>query len=193
MILVIYEPGSDWDKKVKALGPGKLPSMDEAQREEDDETDDEYERQTKRVKTEPTDATGSSTQVGLTGHSLEQSLSGNIASGWSMQFGSVKSILPVKDAAKQLVSFYKFVVDKASAQIEAGAVELGKLSFKLGGISLVLTGTDVIYWDWIVNFAMAMEDSTNLGNPIQYASTVKSTWEENTINAELLLEGAGAA
>lgn len=190
MILVIYEPDSEWDREKSSLPQGKLVSMDE-QEPGDEESDDEYEPAPKRVKQEPHSAAGSSTQV-AGGQSVTQSLSGNIGSDWLLQHSAVKSILPVTQAAQQLVSFYGFVVDKASAQIEAGAPELRSMSFNLGDLSLVLSGSDVIHWDWIINFAMSMEDFTNLGNTFQYASSVKSELQQNTIKAELLLGGVGA-
>ncbi|KAL8940727.1 MAG: hypothetical protein Q9211_002136 [Gyalolechia sp. 1 TL-2023] len=185
----MYEPGSEWDRE-KSLPQGKLASMEEREHGGSG-IDDEYEPAPKRVKQEPDSAAGSSTQL-AGGQSVTQSLSGNIGSDWLLQHSAVKSILPVTQAAKQLVSFYDFVVDKTSAQIEAGAVELRSMSFNLGDISLVLGGNDVIHWDWIINFAMSMKDSTNLGNTFQYASSVKSDLQQNTIKAEILLGGLGA-
>ncbi|KAL8935765.1 MAG: hypothetical protein Q9216_005266 [Gyalolechia sp. 2 TL-2023] len=187
MILVIYEPGSEWDREKSSLPQGKLISMDE----QEEETDEEYEPAPKRVKQEPDSAAGSSTQVAGS-QSVTQSLSGNIGSDWLLQHSAINSILPETQAAQQLITFYEVIIDKASAQIEAGAMKLKSMSFSLGDISLVLSGSDFIHWDWIINFAMSMEDSTNLGNPIQYASVVKSELQQNTIKAELLFGGTGA-
>ncbi|KAL8753729.1 MAG: hypothetical protein Q9184_005336 [Pyrenodesmia sp. 2 TL-2023] len=158
-------------------------------------SDDEYDapRGPKRIKTGSGSVSGlSSIQVG-TLYSTIQAISANIGSGWLMRYDAVKSLLPVLVAAKQLVAFYGFVVKEASAQIRSGATELKKLAFTLGSLSLVLTANDVVHWDWIVEFAMSMEDATNLGNPIQYTSTVASTWQQNSIKVELFLDGLGAA
>lgn len=197
MVLIMFAKDSDFDKKVKNTPPGQIVSLREM--DQDEETDDEYDAPPpKRIKTDPDSAAGSSTQLqGLAGvgatSSIQQSLSANIGSGWILDYKAVKSITPVVNAASQLVAFYNSVSDKAAAQLEAGAAEVKRLAFRLGDISLSLAGTDVIYWDWIIDFAMSMTDSTNIGNPIQYASTVSSKWQQSTIQVELLLGGVGAA
>lgn len=193
MVLVLFQPGSEFDRKMTSLSVTEVAHFDEQEIQEEDIDDDYYAPpDSKRIKIEPGSAAGSSTQ-GVTLYSITQAISANIGSGWLMQYDAVKAILPIVDAAKQLVAFYEDVIAKASAQLETGAAELKQLAFTLGSVTLVLTGTDVIYWDWIIEFAMSMEDSTNLGNPIQYASTVASTWQQNTIKAEIFLNGVGAA
>ncbi|KAI4169085.1 MAG: hypothetical protein LQ343_005948 [Gyalolechia ehrenbergii] len=147
---------------------------------------------TKRTKTDPdTASVGSSPDVGFSS-AVQDSFSGNIGSGWWLHNLIVKPILPVIEAARELVSFYNLVTEKAAAQLQAGAAELKSSSFSHGAVSLVLTGTDIIYWDWIIDFAMAMVDSTNAGYPAQYKSTVTSSWQQNTILVELFLGGSGA-
>ncbi|KAI4185862.1 MAG: hypothetical protein LQ346_005792 [Caloplaca aetnensis] len=193
MVLVIFQPGSDFDRSILSLSEGEVAHMDE-----DEDTggpmDDGYDAPPgpKRIKTASGSvAATSSIEVG-TLYSTTQAISANIGSGWSMRYTAVNSILPVLHAAQQLVAFYEFVVEEASLRIKSGATEVKKLAFTLGSLSLSLTANDVIHWDWIVEFAMSMEDATNLGNPIQYASTVTSNWQQNTIKAELLFDGAGA-
>ncbi|KAL8936029.1 MAG: hypothetical protein Q9216_005143 [Gyalolechia sp. 2 TL-2023] len=147
---------------------------------------------TKRIKTDPdSSSVGSSRGVGLS-PTTQTSLSGNIGSGWRLHNTIFKSILPVINAANELVSFYNLVTDKAATQLQAGAAELKTISFSRGAVSLVLTSTDIIYWDWIVDFAMAMVDSTNAGNLVQYRATMTNSWQQNTILAELFLGGSGA-
>ncbi|KAL8902573.1 MAG: hypothetical protein Q9207_004574 [Kuettlingeria erythrocarpa] len=193
MVLVIFQPGSDFDRSLSTLSEGEVAHVDE-----DEDTggpmDDGYDAPPgpKRIKTGSGSAAASSSIEVGTLYSTTQAISANIGSGWSMRYSAVNSILPVLHAAKQLMAFYKFVVEKASLQIRSGATELKKLAFTLGSLSLSLRANDVIHWDWIVEFAMSMEDATNLGNPIQYASTVTSSWQQNTIKAELLFDGAGA-
>ncbi|KAL8703719.1 MAG: hypothetical protein Q9201_003092 [Fulgogasparrea decipioides] len=196
MILVLFAKDSEFDRKVQNTPPGQIVDLKGMEQEEDtDREDSPPPRQ--RIKIEPDSTAGSTTQAGLEGvgasSSIQQSLSANIGSGWLLDYHAVKSITPVPDAAKQLVAFYNNVVDKAAAQLKAGAAEAKRLAFKLGDISLSLTGTDVIYWDWVIDFAMSMVDSTNLANPIQYASTVSSKWQQSTIQVELFLDGVGAS
>ncbi|KAL8928984.1 MAG: hypothetical protein Q9208_001427 [Pyrenodesmia sp. 3 TL-2023] len=193
VILVIFQPGSEFDRSLTTSSDGEVAHLSEDEADEGS-LDDGYDEPPgpKRIKTGSGSAAASSSiQVG-TLYSTTQAISANIGSGWLMRYDAVKSILPVLEAAKQLVAFYGFVADEASAQIRSGATELKKLAFTLGSISMSLRATDVIHWDWIVEFAMSMEDATNLGNPIQYASTVTSSWQQNTIKAELLFEGEGA-
>lgn len=194
MILVIFQPGSEFDRSITTLSDGEVVHLDEEEAA-GGPMDDGYDAPPgpKRIKTGSGSASGSSSiQVG-TLYSTTQAISANIGSGWLMRYVAVKSILPVLEAAKQLVAFYRFVVEEASAQIRSGATELKKLAFTLGSLSLVLTANDIVHWDWIVEFAMSMEDATNLGNPIQYTSTVASIWQQNTIKVELFLEGVGTA
>lgn len=144
----------------------------------------------KRTKIDPdTSSVGSNNPV--YSMALQNSLSANIGSGWWLHNFVIKPILPVVNAAKELVSFYNLVTQKAGDQLQAGTEESKRISFQHGAISLVLTGTDIIYWDWIIGFATAMVDSTNVGNPAQYKSTVTSIWQQNTILAELFLGGSG--
>ncbi|KAL9020293.1 MAG: hypothetical protein Q9185_002474 [Variospora sp. 1 TL-2023] len=192
MVLVLYQPRSEFDDRMKAISAGGLAYLDEAEVwEEESENEDAGPRDAKRVKIDR--GSGAAISMGVGGlYSITQAISADIGSGWLMQYNAVKSILPVVEAARQLVAFYDFVVEEASARIKTGAEELKKLAFTLGDVSLVLNGTDVIHWDWIIDFAMSMEDGTNAGNPIQYASTVASTWQQNTIKAQLFLDGVAA-
>ncbi|KAL8653369.1 MAG: hypothetical protein Q9210_002146 [Variospora velana] len=192
MVLVLYQPRSEFDDRMKAISAGGLAHLDEAEVwKEESEDEDAEARDPKRVKIDRGSAAATSMRVGDL-YSITQAISADIGSGWLMQYTAVKSILPVVDAARQLVAFYDFVVKEASVRIKTGAEELKKLAFTLGDVSLVLSGTDIIHWDWVIDFAMSMEDSTNVGNPIQYASTVASTWQQNTIKAELFLDGVAA-
>lgn len=194
MVLVIFQPGSEFDRSITTRSDGEVAHLDEEEAA-GGPMDDGYDAPPgpKRIKTgSGSAAPSSSIEVG-TLYSTTQAISANIGSGWLMRYHVVKSILPVLDAAKQLAVFYGFVVDEASAQIRSGATELKKLAFTLGSLSFVLTANDVIHWDWIIEFAMSMQDATNLGNPMQYTSTVASTWQQNTIKVELFLEGVRAA
>ncbi|KAL8728279.1 MAG: hypothetical protein Q9166_005520 [cf. Caloplaca sp. 2 TL-2023] len=190
LLLVIYARGSDFDKNVLNTPVGKIPGLEEAE----DETDDEYDPSqppTKKIKTEPSSvAQGSSTQVG---YSATNALSANIGSGWIFNYHAVKPMLAVDVAARNLVAFYNSVVDKTSALMEAAAPLVKTHAFTVGEITLVLVGTNIIYWDWIITFVMAMVDSTNQHNPIQFAATIANTWQQNTIKAELLLGGMSVA
>lgn len=197
MLLVLFQQGSDFDKRMKAMAPGEPAHLDEeeiwGEEEEEEETEgvDARPRGAKRVRIDTGSAAGSSTWMGE--YSITRAISADVGAGWLTQYNAVKLILPVADAAQQLVAFYEHVVEKASAQIRTRAAELKMLAFTLGSVSLVLSGTDIIHWDWIIDFAMSMEDSTNAGNPIQYSSTVASKWQQNTIKVELLLDGVAAA
>ncbi|KAL8988102.1 MAG: hypothetical protein Q9177_002765 [Variospora cf. flavescens] len=192
MVLVLYQPRSEFDDRMKAMSAGGLAYLDEAEVwEEESEDEDAGPQDAKRVKIDRGSAAATSIPVGSL-YSITQAISADIGSGWLVQYNAVKSILPVIEAARQLVAFYDFVVEEASARIKTGAEELKKLAFTLGDVSLVMSGTDVIHWDWVIDFAMSMEDGTNAGNPIQYASTVASTWQQNTIKAQLFLDGVAA-
>ncbi|KAL8955556.1 MAG: hypothetical protein Q9193_006639 [Seirophora villosa] len=195
MLLVLFQQGSDFDKRMKAVAAGEPAHLDEeevwGEEEEEIEGVDTKPRGAKRVRIDTGSAAGSSTWMGE--YSITRAIPADVGAGWLTQYNAVKLILPVADAARQLVAFYEHVVEKASAQIRTRAAELKMLAFTLGSISLVLSGTDVVHWDWIIDFAMSMEDSTNAGNPIQYSSTVASKWQQNTIKVELLLDGVAAA
>lgn len=188
--MVLYAPGSEFAKRVAATPAGKAVELREA--EADEETDDEYDNppDPKRIKVEPgTGAQGSSNQVPVGPNA--GTLSSSIGSGWALEFNGFKLLSSDSVTAQGLVSFYNSVVDKASELLEATTPLVKQYAFTLGAVSLVLVGTDVIYWDWIITFAMAMVDSTNGNSPVQFASTIASQWQQNTIKAELFLDGKG--
>ncbi|KAI4252241.1 MAG: hypothetical protein L6R42_008052 [Xanthoria sp. 1 TBL-2021] len=190
MLMVLYAPSSEFAKRVAATPAGKVVELREA--EADEETDDEYDNppNSKKIKLEPgTGAQGSSNQVPVSANAA--TLSSSIGSGWVLQFNGLKLLSSVSVTAQGLVSFYNSVIDKASELLEAATPLIKQQAFTVGAVSLVLVGTDVIYWDWIITFAMAMVDSTNENNPIQFASTIASQWQQNTIKAELFLDGKG--
>lgn len=173
-----------------ATPAGKVVELREA--EADEETDNKYDNppSSKRIKLEPgTGAQGSSNQVPVGANAA--TLSSSIGSGWVLQFNSLKLLSSVSVTSQGLVSFYNSVIDKASELLEAATPLVKQHVFTVGAVSLVLVGTDVIYWDWIITFAMAIVDSTNKNNPIQFASTIASQWQQNTIKAELFLDGKG--
>ncbi|CAO1598679.1 hypothetical protein XANCAGTX0491_002439 [Xanthoria calcicola] len=190
LLMVLYAPGSEFAKRVAATPAGKAVELREA--EADEETDDEYDNppDPKRIKVEPgTGAQGSSNQVPVGPNA--GTLSSSIGSGWALEFNGLKLLSSDSVTAQGLVSFYNSVVDKASELLKAATPLVKQHAFTVGAVSLVLVGTDVIYWDWIITFAMAMVDSTNENNPIQFASTIASQWQQNTIKAELFLDGKG--
>ncbi|KAL9028552.1 MAG: hypothetical protein Q9196_003103 [Gyalolechia fulgens] len=196
MIIVLYQPLSRWDNVTRyRLSKGLSIFMKQTQpgqQPQDPDSQPAAPPATKRIKSDlDISSVGSSPNVGLAS-AVQNSFVGNIASGWWLHSLIIKPILPVIEAARELVSFYNLVTEEAAARLQAGAAELKTISFNHGAVSLVLTGRDIIYWDWIVDFAMAMVDATNAGNPTQYKSTVTSVWQQNTILAELFLGGSGA-
>ncbi|KAL8827033.1 MAG: hypothetical protein Q9170_007176 [Blastenia crenularia] len=201
MVMVLYAPWSEFDNQTTSriasglpLGMKEPPPKTQPLPPQSDDSNEEVQSAytgppaTKRLKTDPN---GWSTAVGFSS-AIQHSLSAGIASGWWLNYNAVKSIFPVANAARELIAFYNFVTAKAAAQLHAGAAELESLAFRLGAVALVMNSSDIIYWDWIVDFAMAMVDSTSTGNPIQYAFTVVNPWQQNTIKIELFLGGTGA-
>lgn len=173
--MVLYAPSSEFANRVAATRAGKVVELREA--EADEETDDEYDNppNSKKIKLEPgTGAQGSSNHVSVGANAA--TLSSSIGSGWVLQFNGLKLLSSVSVTAQGLVSFYNSVIDKASELLEAATPLVKQHAFTVGAVNLVLVGTDVIYWDWIITFAMAMVDSTNGSNPIQFASTIASQW-----------------
>lgn len=146
-----------------------------------DEDDDEDEDQPgkKRIKANPADAASSST--GLS--------SIQIGGDWLFNLGSFAAVNPLMDAASGLVTFYNAVNTDALAHLSAGGAAATDIAYTLGGVALRLSCKDPIYWDWVVDYAEAMIDATNAGNPIQYSATVISVLQAETITAELMLQG----
>ncbi|KAL8835895.1 MAG: hypothetical protein Q9176_006668 [Flavoplaca citrina] len=189
MLMVLYSPTSEFAKRVAANPDGVSTELRESEVEESSDDDAGNPPNPKRLKIDPPVGTqGSSNQIPLDFNTAE--LSSSIGSGWLLTFNDLK-LIPGSIAATSLVKFYNSVIDKASELLEA-ATPLGKQHiFTVGSVSLLLAGTDAIYWDWIITFAMAMVDSTNEKSPIQFASTIASEWQQNTIKAELFLGGKG--
>ncbi|KAI4188034.1 MAG: hypothetical protein L6R41_002411 [Letrouitia leprolyta] len=196
MAVVLFQPLSKYDNLTRVREARGLPmylNEPQPQQQQQPPLQNTYEEPTappasKRLRIDPDSSVGSN-QLELS-MAVQNSLSVNIASGWWLHNLVVRSILPIVDAAKKLVTFYDLVAEKAGEQLQAGATELKTVSFKHGAISLVLSGTDIIYWDWIIDFALAMVDSTNAGNPAQFKSMVTSVWQQNTVLAELFLSGS---
>ncbi|KAL8653642.1 MAG: hypothetical protein Q9226_003766 [Calogaya cf. arnoldii] len=169
--MVLYAPGSEFAKRVAATPAGKAVELKGS--EADEETDDEYDNppDPKRIKTEPgAGAQGSSNQVPVRANAA--ALSSSIGSGWTLQFNGLKPLTPSSITTQDLVSFYNSVVEKASEFLQAVTPLTKQHESTVGSVSLILEGTDVIYWDWIISFAMAMVDQTNL-YASQFASTIR--------------------
>ncbi|KAL9626928.1 MAG: hypothetical protein Q9204_006933, partial [Flavoplaca sp. TL-2023a] len=189
MLMVLYSPTSEFAKRVAANPDGVSTELRESEVEESSDDDAGNPPNPKRLKIDPPVGTqGSSNQVPLDFNTAE--LSSSIGSGWLLTFNDLK-LIPGSIAATSLVKFYNSVIDKASNLLEAATPLDKQHKFTVGSVSLLLAGTDVIYWDWIITFAMAMVDSTNGKSPIQFASTIASEWQQNTIKAELFLGGKG--
>ncbi|KAL9599298.1 MAG: hypothetical protein Q9219_003925 [cf. Caloplaca sp. 3 TL-2023] len=175
-------------------------ALDEAQprrdppprNDEDEDTDPEWSAPpaSKRTRIEPDTGAGSSSQP-IWVSTAQTSLSAQVGGGWWLKYEAVKTILPLVEAGRGLVAFYNSIADKAAAQLQAGAAELQTLVFRLGEISLRLTGSEVVYWDWIMEYAMGMVDVTNSGIVIQHASTAVSPWQGSTIKIQLFLGSTG--
>ncbi|KAL8644620.1 MAG: hypothetical protein Q9226_007673 [Calogaya cf. arnoldii] len=186
LLMVVFAPNSEFAKRLVAT-EGGIVDISEAEAEmlADDPADNPP--APKRVKVTPSaEGSFSQTPVG----SYAGALSSGIGAGWNLKFNVIKFI-PSALAQQNLVTFYNGVVDKATQLLAAGTELVKEHAFSVGSVSLVLVGRDVIYWDWIISFALAMVDSTVQNNPIQFASTIASEWQQNTIKAELFLGGSG--
>ncbi|KAL8852997.1 MAG: hypothetical protein Q9221_002145 [Calogaya cf. arnoldii] len=186
LLMVVFAPKSEFAKRLAAT-EGGIVDISEAEAEmlADDPADNLP--ASKRFKVTPS-AEGSSSQTPV-GPYAGALLSGHGA-GWDPKFNGIKFI-PSAVAEQDLMFFYNGVVDKVTQLLAAGTELVKELAFKVGSARLVLAGTDVIYWDWIISLALAMVDSTAENSAIQFASTIASEWQQNTIKAELFLGGSG--
>lgn len=196
MLMVVYASDSKFAKRVAATPAGQVIELDEGEAEmsvdDDEETEDDEGSNppnAKRLKTSIGTA-GSSTQVSIGLNA--KTLSPSIGSGWAQTFNGLK-LIPSSMAPQHLIDFYNGVVDQASKLLGNATLLVKQHTFTLGSINLVLAGTDLIYWDWIITFAMAMVDSTSESIAIQYALTMASSWQQNTIKAVLFLGGKGVS
>ncbi|KAL8868709.1 MAG: hypothetical protein Q9174_004812 [Haloplaca sp. 1 TL-2023] len=191
LLMVIYALNSEFARRVAATPADKPVELDELEAsmvlDDDEETEDEADNppRAKRLKTS-IGAPSSLYQVpaGLAATTVSPSL----GSGWMLTFHGFK-LISGADAVQGLTRFYTSVADQASELLAAATPLVKRLSFTVGSVSLVLAGTDVIYWDWVITFAIAMADSTMQNIPMQFASTIASEWQQNTIKAELVLGG----
>ncbi|KAL8667143.1 MAG: hypothetical protein Q9168_007329 [Polycauliona sp. 1 TL-2023] len=188
LMIVLFAQNSEFAKRIEATPKDASVELGEAEANdsEDTEDDDDFFRQPKRQKFSPEEAPPNQAPLGPNADTLSSS----IGSGWALQFNGFK-FFGDSVAAQHLVKFYDGVVDEASRLLETATPLVKQHAFTAGGISLVLVGTDVIYWDWVITFAMAMADSTGENAPMQFASTIASQWQQNTIKAELFLGGKG--
>ncbi|KAL8915735.1 MAG: hypothetical protein Q9172_006711 [Xanthocarpia lactea] len=111
----------------------------------------------------------------------------NLGDGWVLDYVSVKSCKPVEQAAADLTTFYKHVVDVAAGKIASGTPSGKSHGFHSDGLSLKLNSADVISWEWIVRFARAMSRAAGAKWPVLYQAIVNSRhWDKALINVALV-------
>lgn len=110
----------------------------------------------------------------------------NLGDSWMVEFDEVTSMLPVDRASAGLIAFYKHVVNDTSALLANDTAPVQNLVFSLHGLSLQLTSTGPIPWEWIIRFARAMSQSTISRWPVLYRAKAKNAyWNVALISAVL--------
>ncbi|KAL8857954.1 MAG: hypothetical protein Q9178_005573 [Gyalolechia marmorata] len=111
----------------------------------------------------------------------------NLGDGWVLDYVSVKSCRPVEQAAADLTTFYKHVVDVAAGKIASGTQSAKSHGFHSDGLLLKLNSADVISWEWIVRFVRAMSRAAGAMWPVLYQAVVNSRhWDKALINVALV-------
>ncbi|KAL9577134.1 MAG: hypothetical protein Q9212_006564 [Teloschistes hypoglaucus] len=110
----------------------------------------------------------------------------NLGDSWVVEFDQVSTMFPVDRASLGLVAFYNHVVSETSARLANNTEPVKNLVFTLHGLSLQLTSTGPIPWDWIIRFARSMSQSTTSRWPVLYRAKVKNSyWNVALISAVL--------
>ncbi|KAL8685559.1 MAG: hypothetical protein Q9218_007684, partial [Villophora microphyllina] len=117
----------------------------------------------------------------------------NLGDSWMVEYDQVTSMVPVDHAAAGLSAFYKHVVEVASGQSANASAPTKTLVFTLHGLSLQLTSTGPIPWDWIVRFARAMSQSSTSSWPVLYRAKVKNAfWDVALVTAVLAVASSSS-
>lgn len=117
----------------------------------------------------------------------------NLGDSWMVEFDEVNSMFPVERASVGLIAFYNHVVNVTSARLADNTEPVKNLVFSLHGLSLQLTSTGPIPWEWIIRFARAMSQSTTSRWPILYRAKVKNSyWDVERISAVLAAASPGS-
>ncbi|KAI4247969.1 MAG: hypothetical protein LQ352_006035 [Teloschistes flavicans] len=110
----------------------------------------------------------------------------NIGDSWMVEYDEVTSMVPVEQASAGLNVFYKHVVNDTSALLANDTMPVKNLVFSLHGLSLKLTSTVPIPWDWIIRFARAMSQASSSRWPVLYRAKVKNAyWDVALVTAVL--------
>ncbi|KAI4272907.1 MAG: hypothetical protein LQ337_004985 [Flavoplaca oasis] len=111
----------------------------------------------------------------------------NLGDGWQLQYTYVQAFKAVDQPAVGLSHFYEDIIGFAAGQIENGLPSYDSHGFYSDGLSFKLQSTEVIPWEWIINFAREMSQAARLGLPILYQVVAYSRyWNTAPINAALL-------
>ncbi|KAL9008306.1 MAG: hypothetical protein Q9173_006557 [Seirophora scorigena] len=110
----------------------------------------------------------------------------NLGSSWVMNYNSVISLLPVNRAVPSLAAFYKHIVEIAADKVGNGTDPVKDLNFVSKDLSLTLSSSAPIPWDWIVRFARGMSLLLDSRWAVLFNATAKNAyWDVATIRAAL--------
>lgn len=106
----------------------------------------------------------------------------NLGNSWMVEFKSVTSLVPADQAATALSAFYKNVVGTAAGKFANATSSANTLVFQSHGLSLRLSSSAPIPWDWVIRFARAMSQSAGLRWTVLYNAVAKNAyWDVATV------------
>ncbi|KAL8945706.1 MAG: hypothetical protein Q9222_007791 [Ikaeria aurantiellina] len=111
----------------------------------------------------------------------------NLGASWVLTYNSIISLTPEDHAADGLKGFYNNVTDIAARKIANNTEMVKSLNFVSRGLSLRLTSTSPISWEWIIRFARLMSELVNFQWAVLYNIVAKNSyWNVASILAVLV-------
>jgi len=75
-----------------------------------------------------------------------------LGDGWTMHVNNIGCFTPFSIASSDLAAFYGGILFDARARLNAGQPRQSHLLFRYGLLSLFLKSTELLEWEWVVEF-----------------------------------------